>query len=157
MYGMRAAEWPVSGHPMSRRYDDRMTTLIAIMTGGALGALLRYGVMVACTRTLGDAFPYGTLAVNLIGCFLIGFLGIMLLGPWKLSEAARLGLVIGVLGGFTTFSSYGWDLLALIEQRHLARAFLYLTLSNGLGVLGVWAGMGMARVWTTGGAAAGAG
>ncbi len=133
-----------------------MTTLLAIMTGGAIGAALRYGVTVACTRILGDAFPYGTLAVNLIGCFVIGLVGVMLLGPWKLHEAARLGLIIGVLGGFTTFSAYGWDVVALLEQRQVGRAFLYVTLSNGLGVLGVWAGMGLARVWAAGGSAAAA-
>ena len=127
-----------------------MTTLLAIMTGGAIGAGLRYLVMVACTRLLGDAFPYGTLTVNLIGCFVIGLVGVMLLGPWKIHDAARLGVIVGVLGGFTTFSAYGWDLVALLEQRDLGRALLYLTLSNGLGVLGVWVGMGLARAMQSG-------
>jgi len=78
-----------------------------IMMGGALGSLLRYILQGWGQAIMNGTFPLGTLVVNVVGCFTIGFLTFSFLGPWPIRQDYRIGILVGVLGGFTTFSSFG--------------------------------------------------
>ncbi len=101
-----------------------MTQVLAIATGGALGALLRYWTSLAVHSKLGTGFPYGTLAVNVIGSLLMGFLYIWFAERLAMGPAVRAFLFIGVLGAFTTFSTFSLETLNLIESGQLGKAAL---------------------------------
>lgn len=101
-----------------------MTQVIAIAAGGALGAVLRYGVSNGTHALLGRGFPYGTLAVNVIGSLLMGFLYIWLMERLASGPALRAFLLIGVLGAFTTFSTFSVETLNLVESGQLGKAIL---------------------------------
>ena len=88
---------------------------VGVMLGGAVGSALRYAVSLSMGSKLGPDFPYGTLTVNVLGCLLIGLLGVLLTGPWVVREEVRLAILVGGLGGFTTFSTFGADTLALLD------------------------------------------
>lgn len=119
-----------------------MTRVLAIAAGGAVGALLRYWTSTAVHSRLGTAFPYGTLAVNVLGSLLMGFLYIWLIDRMAAAPALRAFLLIGVLGAFTTFSTFSMETLNLMEAGHPARALANVLVSvivcvaaAGLGVL----------------------
>jgi CrcB protein len=118
-----------------------MTTWLWIMGGGAVGTGLRYGVGLMSHRLWGSDFPYGTLLVNLVGCFLIGLVATAFAsGESAFREHIRLAVVVGLFGGFTTFSSFGFETWTLFEQGHFSRAALYVSVSNIVGFLAVWGG-----------------
>lgn len=121
--------------------------ILAIALGGAAGALLRFAVSNAIYRWLGRGFPYGTLGVNLIGSFLFGLWVETL--PWSafLGLPWRAALLTGLLGAFTTFSTFALETVILIEQGRLLRAFGNIALSLGLGLVSVWAGVELGRAW----------
>ncbi len=123
---------------VGRRFS--MNKLILIFIGAGLGGVLRYAVSGWVHVLAGESFPTGTLVVNLIGCFGIGFLGAALSGPLIVREEYRIAILVGLLGGFTTFSTFGSETLALVADRKTWLAALNLLLSNGLGLMGVWAG-----------------
>ncbi|MHC5109885.1 MAG: fluoride efflux transporter CrcB [Planctomycetota bacterium] len=110
-----------------------MINLLAVAVGGAVGSALRY-LLAAWGHRLGETLPYGTLTANLLGCFLIGWLTVAFTEGKPVSEPVRLGMLIGVLGGFTTFSSYAWQSLSLMEEGAIGRALLYMGLSNAAGL-----------------------
>lgn len=119
-----------------------MTQILAIAAGGALGALLRYWTSIAVHARLGMAFPYGTLAVNVLGSLLMGFLYIWLIDRMAAGPALRAFLLIGVLGAFTTFSTFSMETLNLLEAGHPGKALANVLVSvvvcvtaAGLGVL----------------------
>jgi CrcB protein len=109
--------------------------------GGSLGAVSRYWVSSTTYQWLGAGFPYGTLAVNLLGSLLMGFLSILLLHRFHVSEEFRIGLLAGFLGSFTTFSTFAMDTLQLGSNDALLKAIFYVLLSVMLCLLGVWAGL----------------
>jgi CrcB protein len=117
-----------------------MWTWAMVLLGGALGSGLRYGVALALPPRGEAAFPVATLTVNLVGCLLIGLLATLLHESAQLPPAARMGLIVGVLGGFTTFSSFGLESLRLLQAGHWGAAALYIGLSNIAGLLAVWIG-----------------
>lgn len=119
-------------------------TLLQIALGGAIGALLRFGVYAAAGRWLGLGFPYGTLSVNVLGSLAMGILAVVLL---ERPEAPRLAplLMTGLLGGFTTFSAFSLDAILLIERGEAMRAGAYVAGSVGLSMLGLWAGLALGR------------
>lgn len=121
-------------------------TYVYIILGAMAGAPLRYflGNRVAGTEWLAP-FPLGTLLVNLSGCLAIGVLLGLADSRDFLSREARLLLVTGFLGSYTTFSAFGWETYDLIRNDDVVRAALYAGLSVGLGVLAVWAGATLAR------------
>ncbi|MBL1074789.1 fluoride efflux transporter CrcB [Nocardia sp. 2] len=104
--------------------DIDATLLAAIALGGGLGALLRYGVSLLVPHT--GAIPWPTLAVNVIGCFLIGVLMVSITEKWTPHRLTRPFLGVGVLGGFTTFSTYAVEVRTLLESGRSAVALGYL-------------------------------
>jgi CrcB protein len=106
-----------------------MTQVLAIAAGGAIGALLRYWTSLAVHSRLGTGFPYGTLAVNVLGSLLMGFLYIWLIERLAAGPALRAFLLIGVLGAFTTFSAFSMETLNLIEGGHAGKALLNIAVS----------------------------
>ena len=115
--------------------------LIAVMLGGAVGAGLRYGLAAFIQSASSDTFPYGTLAANILGCLLIGILTGLFANAWPVPEWIRLCLIVGVLGGFTTFSSFGLETISLIQDGRLWAATLYVVVSNLGGLLSVFIGL----------------
>jgi CrcB protein len=119
-------------------------SLIWVMAGGALGAGGRFLLSVFMDSHTDGALPYGTLAANLIGCLAIGLLSALFSSTWQVSDAVRLGCIVGVLGGFTTFSSFGLETISLIQEGRLIAAAVYVTASNLGGLFAVWAGLKLA-------------
>jgi len=112
-----------------------MKNLLYIMLGGAIGAALRYLVGLGCSRLPWGNMPVGTLAVNLVGCFL---LGLLMAGGQKyasLSGAPYLMLTVGVCGAFTTFSTFSADSIRLMDNGQWLTVLLYMTLSIAGGFL----------------------
>ena len=123
-----------------------MYKLLLIALGGALGTLARYGTHVLA-KGAGErlAFPVATLTVNLLGCFAIGYLQGVLVERWPLREEYRLMLIVGFLGGFTTFSTFGWDTAQLLRDGQVGRGMVYAIASNVIGIALVFAGYGLSR------------
>lgn len=120
---------------------------LAVGAGGALGAMARHALNhVIHQRALSATFPYGILLVNVAGSFAIGLLAGLLAGNRiHLSHGARTFAIVGFLGGFTTFSSFSLDTLALARDGHPGQAALNIALQVGLSLLGVWAGWAVTR------------
>lgn len=117
-------------------------SLTFLFLGGGVGTLLRFGVASALkSASRSSHFPFGTLAVNVVGCFAIGVLWQLLAGPWGVREDVRIAILVGLLGGFTTFSSFGLETMQLWGDGQHGRAIAYVVLSNLLGLIGVWAGL----------------
>lgn len=122
-----------------------LAKLLWIALGGALGTLARYATTVAL-KPWSASFPYGTLAVNLLGCLLIGVLHGVFADRWIAREEIRLALLVGFLGGFTTFSTFALDNAIFIERGSMIRAAVNILASNILGVALVFAGFYLARI-----------
>ena len=123
-----------------------MLKIFLIALAGAAGTLARYGTSTVLIRaTERSGFPLGTLAVNLIGCFLIGYLNGLFLERLLVRPEYRLMLLVGFLGGFTTFSTFGWETTAMLREGQYARAAFNLLVSNGVGVVLVVLGYGLGR------------
>jgi CrcB protein len=123
------------------------TRLLLIALGGACGTLARYGTS-SLLSGFGERwlFPVGTLTVNVIGCLIIGYLEGLFAERWMVREEYRLALLVGVLGGFTTFSTFGLETVNALRDWHLARAATYVLLSNLLCFAAVMAGHILSRV-----------
>lgn len=120
-----------------------MTPLLQVALGGAIGASGRYLTGIAAVRLIGHGFPWGTLVVNVLGSFLMGVL-VVALAHYHVTRFAPL-LMTGVLGGFTTFSAFSLDAVALFERGQAATAALYVLGSVGLAIAGLFVGMMAAR------------
>jgi CrcB protein len=120
-------------------------TLLSVALGGALGATSRYLVNIALPRVLGHGFPYATMAVNVLGSLLMGILVVVL--AEKSGNRFAPFLMTGVLGGFTTFSAFSLDALTIWERGQGALAAGYVLGSVALSLLGIVAGMALARGW----------
>lgn len=123
-----------------------MQKYVLLSLAGAAGVLARYWATEALARRYGEAFPWGTLAVNLTGCFLAGLLFQLLQERVLLGDAWRAALLVGLLGAFTTFSSYGLQTFALLREGAFGRAAVYVVASNLAGLLTVWAGYALAKL-----------
>jgi len=121
--------------------------LLAVALGGALGAMARYLVYLGATSVFSSGFPVGTLLVNLGGALVLGVLVETLALTWSPSMELRLFLVVGVLGGFTTFSTFALDVAVLYERGQLAWCALYLIASVAGSIAALFLGLGLARRW----------
>jgi len=126
-----------------------MMKLLLIGSGGFIGSVLRYLVSgSAQTASQSIAFPYGTLAVNVIGCFLIGFLSELAQSRSLFSPDTRAFLIVGILGGFTTFSAFGNETMNLLRDGGQALALLNVSAQVLLGLGAVWLGYILAyQIW----------
>lgn len=120
-----------------------MDGIISIALGGAIGAVCRYTAGNLAVKYLGDGLPYGTFIINLVGCFCMGLLMTLIVDKGLLPPIWRLFLCVGFLGGFTTFSSFGYETLTLLTEGNILMAVCYAAGSTVLGLLA--AGVG---VWT---------
>jgi len=118
-----------------------MSIYFAIALGGSLGAISRYWVSTTTYSWLGSNFPYGTLMVNVTGSLVVGFLTVVLVQRFDVSDEVRLGLIVGFLGSFTTFSAFSIDTIHWIENGALIKALVYILVSVIACVLGAWAGL----------------
>jgi CrcB protein len=117
-----------------------MRDLGLVALGGAFGSILRWGLSGAVQRWTGSAFPWGTFAVNAAGSLAIGLIGALALERVLVSPATRLFSIVGVLGGFTTFSAFSYETLALLRDGQWAAAAGYAGGSVGVGLLAAFAG-----------------
>lgn len=120
---------------------------LAVALGGAVGSVLRFLTASWVAAQWPRYFYIGTFTVNILGCLLIGLLSGLLLLRSDLPIELRSGLIIGLLGGFTTFSSFSLELLKLFESGRHNEAFAYLLCSVLGGVTAVWAGFSLARLY----------
>jgi len=116
-----------------------------IAVGGSLGAVLRYGASLGVTSILGRGFPYGTLFVNVSGSLLIGLLSVVMLERFNVGPEWRAAILVGVLGSFTTFSTFSLETLNLIEQGELVPALTNMFASIIVCLLAVWLGVFIGR------------
>lgn len=117
-----------------------LNNAMLIFLGSGLGGVLRHGLSGAVQRWWGPSFPAGTLAVNVSGCLAIGLLAAMLSGPNIARDEHRLILIVGVLGGYTTFSAFGRETMLLVADDRWLAAATNVLLSNALGLIAVWVG-----------------
>ena len=126
-----------------------MTRYLAVMLGGAIGAVSRFAMGTAVTRLYSGPFPLATFLINISGSFLIGLLMGWLLNRPGVDAHWRLFLVTGILGGYTTFSSFEWESLVSLRSGSNSTALLYLISSVVVGLIAAWLGLMIAnRVWS---------
>ena len=121
---------------------------LLVAGGGAIGSALRYGLALFVQRSLGASWPFGTLAANIIGSFIIGCTYELLVAKELFSEEVRLFTMIGLLGGFTTFSAFSLETLLMFQEGDWLLAGLYVALSVIGCLLAVWAGFQFAAAVT---------
>ena len=122
-----------------------MSGVLAVAVGGALGALLRYGMSLGVHGLLGRGFPYGTLAVNVSGSLAMGLLYVLLVERAALAPEWRLALLVGLLGAFTTFSAFALETLLLLEEGAPLRALVNVVTSVVTCLAACWAGLWIGR------------
>lgn len=114
--------------------------------GAVFGANARYAVSQVVANRMGTEFPYGTLLINVTGSLVIGFLLTLLTEQFLVSPHWRMLLVVGFLGSYTTFSSYTWEALSLVERGEWSPALVYVLGSNVAGLVACYAGIVLARL-----------
>ncbi len=122
-----------------------MKLILAIAVGGAIGAVARHLVNVQAAALMGFGFPWGTLTVNILGSFLMGVLVETSAIAWSPDSALRAMLAVGVLGAFTTFSTFSLDTIVLYERGQMGLAAGYVIASVVLSIGGLFAGLAVVR------------
>ena len=122
-----------------------MSRYLIVMLGAALGGLARYVIGTFVMQRCSGRFPLGTLVVNISGCFLIGILMTWFTARGDPHPSLRLLLVTGVLGGYTTFSSFAWETLQTVDEGSHAVGFINVASSLILGMIAVWCGAWLGR------------
>jgi CrcB protein len=126
----------------------RFTLFLIVFLGGGLGAAMRHGVNVLMARWLGTAFPYATITENVTGSLVMGLLTGYFAFSGEIPQHWRLFLTTGILGGYTTFSAFSLDTALLYERGEVGVAALYVLLSVGLSIGGLFAGLAVVRHFT---------
>lgn len=124
-----------------------MTKYLLIFLGSGAGGLMRYAVSGWTQRLTQASFPLGTLLVNVTGCLLIGFFTAYLSGRMLIREEFRVALLVGVMGGYTTFSTFSLETFALVNEGQLWRAGVNVVASVMAGLAAVWLGYRLAEIW----------
>jgi CrcB protein len=124
-----------------------MLKLLLIAAGSAVGGVARYALSGVVQRLTNGSFPTGTLLVNVVGCFLVGLLAAAFTGPYLIREEHRIALLVGVLGGFTTFSAFGLETFLLAADGEFWLAGANVILSTVGGFVAVWFGYRLAEHW----------
>jgi len=119
--------------------------LFLIALFGAIGTVARYGLQGVVQLRMGSMFPYGTLLINLTGCFLLGLIGQLTLNRMLISSDLRIAIAVGFFGGYTTFSSFGWETAKMLEDGEWLRAATYVSASVLAGLLLSVAGIHLAN------------
>ena len=118
-----------------------VTTALWLAGAGAVGTLLRAGLTTLAVRLLGPGFPWGTLAVNLLGSFAFGVIFAAVRARGGMSTEAETILLVGLLGGFTTYSSFAFQATEMLEHGRPLAAAAYVLVTNVAGIAAVWAGL----------------
>ncbi|RMG42655.1 MAG: fluoride efflux transporter CrcB [Candidatus Dadabacteria bacterium] len=122
--------------------------ILLIFIGGGAGALTRYFIS-GVIQSLGqESFPFGTLGVNSLGCFIFGLLAAIFSGPYIIASEYRVAVLVGFLGAMTTFSSFSWETFALLRDSEYQLAFINIILTNVLSLGGVILGYRIAEYFT---------
>ena len=122
-----------------------LTVYMIVFVGAGIGGALRHGVNVAF-RAFGSGFPYGTLFINVVGALVMGLLAGLFALKFDLGQSWRLFFTTGILGGFTTFSAFGYETFALLRDGSARAALLNVGAGVAVGLAAVWAGWSLARV-----------
>jgi len=122
-----------------------MAQILSVAIGGAIGSIFRFLLAKKVQAMIQSAIPWGVLLVNFLGCFLIGLLSTLFLEKLQVSPVWRAGILIGFLGGFTTFSTFTNDAINLIDVGSMLPAVLYIFLSLSLCLIATWIGLYLAR------------
>lgn len=123
-----------------------MSNLWAIALGGALGAMTRYGLGAWISQRWNQGFPLHTFIINVTGAFLLGFLNVLFIERLTISPMWRLGIGVGFLGAYTTFSTFGYEVITLLQSGSLFTAAMYTIFSILVGFTGTALGIGLARL-----------
>jgi CrcB protein len=122
-----------------------ISSYVAIGAGGAIGAMMRHGVNMSVVRLVGGTFPFGIMAVNILGCFAMGILVGIFAHIWSPPSDIKSFLTTGILGGFTTFSAFSLDAVTLWERGDTLAAMMYVCFSVMLSIAGLGLGMSLVR------------
>ncbi|MBV9272174.1 MAG: fluoride efflux transporter CrcB [Candidatus Eremiobacteraeota bacterium] len=121
--------------------------LFVVLLGGGIGSIARYAVGYWMTQRFGAGLPLGTFAVNMSGCLIIGLVGeLAQTRAWGVTPLVRIFLMVGVLGGYTTFSSFAYELFTMTSERFPLAALIYASASVVLGFAAAYAGVVLGRV-----------
>lgn len=118
---------------------------LIVFLGGGLGAAIRHGINLGIARTLGTGFPYATLLINITGSLIMGLAAAYFAFKGDASQHWRLFLTTGILGGYTTFSTFSLDVALLYERGEVGAAALYVLLSVAVSIAGLFAGLAIMR------------
>jgi len=118
---------------------------LIVFLGGGIGAALRHGINVAFARLMGTGFPWSTLTINITGSLVMGIIAGYFAFKGDASQHWRLFLTTGILGGYTTFSAFSLDVALLYERGEIGLAALYVGASVAISILGLFAGLALAR------------
>ena len=121
---------------------------LIVFLGGGIGSMLRHAVNVLTARAFGTGFPYGTLTVNITGSIVMGLLAGYFAFKGEATQSWRLFMMTGVLGGYTTFSAFSLDAIALYERGEVGMALGYVAASGALSIFGLFAGLLLMRQLT---------
>ncbi|WP_333594418.1 fluoride efflux transporter CrcB [Anaerospora hongkongensis] len=124
-----------------------MLEIILVAVGGGIGATTRYLTSNWAAARFGAEFPMGTLLVNVVGCFIIGVFMALTTERLSVSPYWRLFIAVGFLGGLTTFSSFSYETLRLLQEADIMRAFYNVGLNVMVGFLATWLGMGVVKLF----------
>lgn len=122
-----------------------MNQLLAIAAGGSIGAVLRFLLSSQVYNGFGRDFPYGTIVVNVVGSLLMGLLYQLFLQRYSVSPEMKAALLVGLLGAFTTFSTFSIETVLLLEQGNLFKAMMNVIVSVVVCIIATWAGLLIAR------------